>query len=71
MKAALKAVADAVALVLVTPALLLYALASVVAGKERAFPGWSQFFSLIPGTVGVYLRRAFYRVVLKRCGSGS
>jgi virginiamycin A acetyltransferase len=71
MKAALKGIADAVALLLVSPALLLYGLASLVAGKERAFPGWSQFFSLMPGTVGVYLRRAFYRMVLTRCGSGS
>src|SRR5262245_25093991 len=71
MKNALKAAADAVALVLVLPAAMLYALGALVAGRERAFPGWSQLFSLFPGTTGVYLRRAFYRLVLKCCASGS
>jgi acetyltransferase-like isoleucine patch superfamily enzyme len=71
MKNVLKKVADAVALVLVVPAYLLYLLAALVTGRERAFPGWSQAFSLLPGTSGVYLRRAFYRLVLSRCASGS
>lgn len=37
-------------------------------GAERAFPGWSHLFSLIPGQTGNYLRRAFYRLVLPACG---
>jgi acetyltransferase-like isoleucine patch superfamily enzyme len=71
MKNALKAAADTVALVLVLPAVLLYGLGALIAGRERTFPGWSQLFSLIPGTIGVYLRRAFYRLVLKHCAGGS
>src|SRR5438309_361982 len=71
MKNILKTVADGLALVLVLPAYLFYLLAALVAGKEQAFPGWSQAFSLLPGTSGVYLRRAFYRLVLSRCASGS
>jgi acetyltransferase-like isoleucine patch superfamily enzyme len=71
MKNALKAVADGIALVLVLPAVMLHALGALLVGRDRVFPGWSQFFSLIPGTTGVYLRRAFYHLVLKRCAHGS
>lgn len=67
MKAALKALANGVALVLVLPAVLLYWLGVLLVGRERAFPGWSQAFSLLPGLTGVYLRRAFYKCVLRRC----
>jgi len=48
-----------------------YGLASLLLGPNRAFPGWSQGMSLLPGLSGVYLRRAFYRWVLPRCGAGS
>jgi virginiamycin A acetyltransferase len=39
--------------------------------SEVVFAGWSQAFSLIPGLRGIYLRRAFYRRVLPRCGEGA
>jgi acetyltransferase-like isoleucine patch superfamily enzyme len=71
MKQALKATADRVALALVLPAFLLYRLGALLLGAEKAFPGWSQAFSLLPGLTGVYLRRAFYRLVLPRCGAGA
>ncbi len=67
MKSFAKACANALALLLVLPAWLLYLLHRLAAGPERAFPGWSQLFSLAPGMCGVYLRRAFYRLVLTRC----
>jgi acetyltransferase-like isoleucine patch superfamily enzyme len=68
MKAWLKALADGLATVLVLLPFLLYAAARLVAGPRRAFPGWSQAFSLVPGLSGVFLRRAFYRLVLPQCG---
>lgn len=68
MKALLKAVANALATLLVLPAFLLYQLGKLALGAEQAFPGWSQAFSLVPGLTGVYLRRAFYRLALPRCG---
>jgi acetyltransferase-like isoleucine patch superfamily enzyme len=71
MKAVLKALANAVAAVLVLPAFLIYQLSRLVLGPEKAFPGFSQAFSLIPGLTGTYLRRAFYRLVLPRCGAGA
>ena len=68
MKSLLKFAAECVATILVVPAFALYSLGKLLAGPVRAFPGWSQFFSLIPGLTGVYLRRAFYRLALPRCG---
>lgn len=47
-----------------------YRLAAAILGKEKAFPGWSQLVSLIPGLMGVYVRRAFYRAVFPRVDEG-
>jgi virginiamycin A acetyltransferase len=69
MKAVLKAAANGFSLLTVTPAFALYRLGLLLAGPDRAFPGWSQAFSLIPGVSGVYLRRAFYRMTLRRCAN--
>lgn len=71
MKSALKRVADAVALILVLPALAGYRLGALAMGADKAFPGWSQALGLVPGLTGAYLRRAFYRRVLPRCGAGA
>src|SRR3954466_5858030 len=71
MKRILKCVVEAFAVVTVLPAFALYRLGASAAGPGRAFPGWSQAFSLIPGLTGAYLRRAFYRLVLPRCGPGA
>ena len=59
MKDSLKAVARALALVLVTPALVSYAIRSLVLGRDRALQGSTQALSLIAGLPGQYLRRAF------------
>jgi acetyltransferase-like isoleucine patch superfamily enzyme len=69
MKRILKQTANAVSLLLVVPCVLALRLAGVCCGRERAFPGWSQAFGLVPGLAGVYLRRAFYRQVFRECGS--
>jgi acetyltransferase-like isoleucine patch superfamily enzyme len=68
VKLALKAMANGLALLLVLPPFFLYLVSRVLMGRERAFPGWSQAFSLLPGFTGAYLRRAFYRLTLARCG---
>lgn len=70
MKTIAKAVAQGLASILVWPALILYFLGCLSIGSQRAFPGWSQTFALIPGLTGVYLRRAFYRRVLRKCKAG-
>lgn len=71
MKALSKALVNGVAKLLVLPAFLLYLLGRLAVGPARAFPGWSQAFSLIPGFTGVYLRRAFYQLILPRCDTDS
>ena len=67
MKHSLKTLANGVALVVVLPSFVAFRMASLLLGREKAFPGWSQAFSLFPGLLGMYLRRAFYRLVLPRC----
>jgi virginiamycin A acetyltransferase len=71
MKAVLKRLADAAATILVLPAFGGYRLGCLVLGAGKVFPGWSQLFGLLPGLSGAYLRRAFYRRVLRGFGPGS
>jgi virginiamycin A acetyltransferase len=71
VKPLLKRFANLLAVVLVLPVFLAYHLGAAVLGRHQAFPGWSQAFALLPGLVGVYLRRAFYRLVLAGCGEGT
>jgi acetyltransferase-like isoleucine patch superfamily enzyme len=72
VKPAVKAWCNGVAFVLVLPAYALYCFGVfLLGGPLRAFPGWSQLFCLVPGIAGVYLRRAFYRLVLPRFGADS
>jgi virginiamycin A acetyltransferase len=71
MKSILKALANGVALILVLPGIGLYRLGSLALGPGEIFPGWSQAFSLLPGLTGAYLRRAFYKRILSRCGIDS
>src|SRR5438132_4865002 len=68
MKRFLKTVLNALATLLVLPPFAFYLLAKLLLGADKAFPGWSQAFSMLPGLTGVYLRRAFYKLVLPRCG---
>lgn len=68
MKQYLKAPVNALALILVLPGYLIFRFTGLVLGPEKAFPGWSQAMSLLPGLSGAYLRRAFYRLVFPRCG---
>jgi acetyltransferase-like isoleucine patch superfamily enzyme len=65
---AIKKLADAVAIGAVLVPVLFYQVSAVIMGPKRVFPGWSQLFALIPGLIGIYLRRGFYRLVLPACG---
>jgi acetyltransferase-like isoleucine patch superfamily enzyme len=69
--AALKALANALAVLLVLPAVACYRLGAFALGTDSAYPGWSQAFALLPGVSGNFLRRAFYRMTLGRCGRGA
>jgi hypothetical protein len=69
MKTATKAALNALAVLLVLPPVLLSRLGALALGPAKAFAGWSQALSWLPGLTGAYLRRAFYRLVLPRCGA--
>jgi virginiamycin A acetyltransferase len=62
-----KAAMFVVATIAVLPWLVSFALRSLVLGRDRALTGSSQSLSLIPGVIGLYLRRAFFSRVLQRC----
>ncbi len=67
MKATLKNILRAFCRLTILPAWLLFRVQAAICGRDRALTGWSQLFSLLPGTTGVYLRHAFYSLVLLRC----
>ena len=68
LKSLTKSVCGAAAAVAVMPAVLICRTQMALTSPERAFPGWSQLFSLIPGLSGEFLRRAFYQRVSAGCG---
>lgn len=63
MKSALKTFLNAISLLVVFPSALLAGF-----GKfEKPFSVFSHFYSTIPGVVGEFVRRAYYRLTLKFC----
>ncbi len=69
MKLVAKSLARGLCAILVFPMTLWYLAAAGLQGRDRAFRSASEGMSLLPGTMGVYLRFAFYRQVLQRCES--
>jgi acetyltransferase-like isoleucine patch superfamily enzyme len=67
MRRAVKAVVRGLATLLVTPALVSYALRRPLVGGDRALAGSTQMLALIPGLPGQYLRRAFLARTLAAC----
>lgn len=71
MKDKLKLVARWISLALVCPFYLILIAISPFCGSERAFQSFSHFFSLFPGTIGNYIRGAFYQFSLKNCSDSA
>jgi len=67
MREAIKAILNGLATIVVLPALLSYAIKRLVLGPDRALEGSTQALAMIPGLVGVYLRRAFLARTLAHC----
>jgi virginiamycin A acetyltransferase len=63
----LKLAGRVVAVALAFPAIVSFAVRSRLIGPDRALEGSSQWLSLIPGIVGLYLRNAFLRHALLEC----
>jgi acetyltransferase-like isoleucine patch superfamily enzyme len=68
MKAVLKSLANGLATVVAVPLLFGYVACRLLAGRDQSLAGFSQFISIVPGGMGVYIRRAFFRFVLPRVG---
>lgn len=67
MREAVKALLHGLATVVVSPALLSYAVKRLVIGGDRALEGSTQALAMIPGLPGVYLRRAFLARTIAYC----
>jgi acetyltransferase-like isoleucine patch superfamily enzyme len=66
-----KELVDFIALWSTLPAYAAYRVGAGLLGPQKAFAGWSELFSLVPGLTGIYLRRGFYRWALAGCGEGA
>jgi acetyltransferase-like isoleucine patch superfamily enzyme len=66
-----KSACNDLALVLMLPPYLAYALGGRFLGRSRVFAFWSQLLSLAPGSIGCLMRRGFYRLALQRCAVDS
>jgi acetyltransferase-like isoleucine patch superfamily enzyme len=70
LKSFLKLVLDGFALICVWPcAFTCWLEGFVFPGREEMFGFWAQLFSLAPGTIGMYFRRAYYRYTLDECAA--
>ena len=67
MREALKLVAHWVAVLVVSPSLVSWHVRSLVMGPDRAIEGSTQFWAIVPGLSGQYLRRAFLCHTLSFC----
>jgi acetyltransferase-like isoleucine patch superfamily enzyme len=66
MRKTAKAIAIALATVVVSPALLSFAIRRLLFGADRAVESSTQMLALVPGMTGDYLRRAFLPFALDR-----
>ena len=67
MKRLLKSITNWICLIIVFPFFLAYSLLGACGRKDSIFASFSQFFSLIPGRTGSYLRKGFYRFSMTQC----
>lgn len=67
MREALKLLAHYIALLLVTPSVISWRGRALVMGADRALEGSTQFWAIVPGLSGQYLRRAFLCQSLSYC----
>lgn len=68
MKSIVKACLRDISFITILPLILAYKVQCLTTGSKDGFSGWSQLLALIPGTMGVYLRHAFYRNAMPDCG---
>lgn len=66
-KKILKEIANLICLVLTFPLYVFQLIFGAIGNKDSSFWSFSQFLSLLPGTVGSYLRKGFYRLAMESC----
>jgi acetyltransferase-like isoleucine patch superfamily enzyme len=71
MKNIIKQLLFTIAAILVSPITISYFILQKVTHSDAALTSFSQFLSLIPGKLGVYLRAGFYRFTLTACSQDS
>jgi acetyltransferase-like isoleucine patch superfamily enzyme len=64
MRDSLKAVARALAFLVILPQILSFSIRASIMGRDRALEGSTQWLALMPGLLGVYLRKAFLSYAL-------
>lgn len=67
LKRLIKSVLRGLATLIVSPLLLTHGFASLLNSADRSIESHSQLLSLLPGTLGNYLRVAFFRRTLEYC----
>ncbi len=67
MRKLAKKIADLIAVLFALPFYIWFLIESAFGGGKSAFEGASQAASLIPGSLGNYIRRAFYGLTLAKC----
>lgn len=68
LRVGIKSLLRGAAIVCMVVPYVCFRLGAALLGPVRAFAGWSQALSLVPGLTGEYLRWGFYRLALARCG---
>ncbi|MEO2049739.1 MAG: acyltransferase [Pirellulales bacterium] len=63
----LKDLANWLAILIILPLVVTHVILSAVGNRDRSFAAHVQLLSLWPGTTGVFLRRAFFRLTLTKC----
>lgn len=67
MKQIVKRILYIICALLISPLTLICLMLGVVLNKDAVFTSFSQFLSLLPGKLSVYLRAGFYRFTLTSC----
>lgn len=68
MKQIFKTLLTLLTTVLVFPSFVLYRLQSLILPQNQAFASWSQFYALLPGVSGEFLRAAFFKLSVEGWG---
>lgn len=67
IKEASKYIVNLLCLLSVFPLWLAHRVVGRLDNKDSSFSAFSQFFSLFPGAIGVYLRKNFFRLAMTQC----